>query len=85
MKKINLFLAGLTVFAFVACGNGESSEGDANMETEVEVVEEETVVEETIVVETITEEGDSVVTEVTEIITEEVIEEGHDHVEGESH
>jgi len=79
MKKINLFLAGLTVFAFVACGNGESTEGDANMEVEVEVVEEDAPAMEEVVEETM-EEVDSMATEVTEEVMEEA-HEGHEHAE----
>ena len=89
MKKINLFLAGLTVFAFVACGNGETADAEANVE--VEVVEEETpAVEEETVVEETMEVADSMATEAieeVEMTTEEATEghEGHDHAEGEAH
>lgn len=90
MRKINLFLAGLTVFAFVACGNGETADAEANVETEVEVVEKDASAMEETVVEETTEVADSMATEVieeVEMTTEEVVEghEGHDHAEGEAH
>lgn len=81
MKKVFTLLAIAAAFTFTACN-------EAHEETTTEEVVEETVTEEAVVEETVVEEVmeavDSTATDMMDA-AEEMVEDAHDHVEGEEH